>query len=137
MKKTSNKYRSGLEKDIAAYLYKTKTAFTYEKDKLQYTVPATKRTYIPDFKIITKSGKEIFIEGKGIWVYDDRLKHLFIRNQYPHLDIRFVFSNSKSKIRKGSKTTYADICNGGGRGVFKGVVWKYSDKKIPKDWLEE
>lgn len=132
-----NRYRSGLEQDIAKYLRNNKVPFTYEVEKLTYTVPSSKHTYTPDFCIITQSGKQIYIEGKGIWAYDDRYKHLLIRQQYPGLDIRFVFSNSRSKIRKGSKTTYRDICEGRGRGQFRGVTWQYSDKKIPKVWLEE
>lgn len=135
--KKNNKYRSGLEKEIAKQLDKNKVKFTYEQDQISYKVPYISRVYIPDFKIKTKSGKDIYIEGKGIWVYDDRYKHLLIRKQHPELDIRFVFTNSKNRIRKGSKTTYADICNGEGRGVFKGVTWKFSDKKVPKEWFDE
>lgn len=131
------KFRSKLESEIAKQLKSSKTTYYYELGKISYKVPAVQRVYIPDFEIVTKSGKTIIIEGKGLWVYDDRYKHLLIRQQRPELDIRFVFSNSKTKIRKGSKTTYADICNGKGRGVFKGVTWKYADKKIPKSWLEE
>lgn len=79
----------------------------------------------------------MYIETKGIWAYDDRYKHYLIRCQHPELDIRFVFTRSKSRISKGSKTTYRDICEGRGRGVFRGVTWKYADKTIPKEWLNE
>ena len=131
-------FRSGLEKEISKQLKRNNISFTYEKDKISFLVPETKKVYTPDFKIKTKnSGKIIFIEGKGIWVYEDRYKHLLLRQQYPNLDIRFVFTNAKNKIRKGSKTTYADICEGRGRGEFKGITWKYASKKIPKEWLEE
>lgn len=132
-----NRYRSGLEKEIAKQLTKLKTPYYYERGKIDYKVPAKNHKYTPDFEVVTKSGKKIIIEGKGIWVYADRYKHLLIRQQHPELDIRFVFSNSKSKIRKGSKTTYADICQGKGTREFKGVKWKYADKKIPKEWLDE
>jgi predicted nuclease of restriction endonuclease-like RecB superfamily len=130
------KYRSGIEKDVAKQLGLKKIKFTYEKVKIPYT-KITHHNYVPDFIIKTKSGKEIIIEVKGIWVFVDRYKHLLIRKQHPELDIRFVFTNSKNKIRKGSKCTYADICNGKGKGQFKDVTWKYSDKKIAKDWLLE
>ena len=40
----------------------------------------------------------------------------------------FVFHNSKNKIRKGSKTTYADWC------VKHG--FQFADKTIPSAWLE-
>jgi hypothetical protein len=132
-------YRSGLEDKVAAQLTKKKIPFKYEPldGKIVYQVPAKECTYTPDFYITTKSGKEIIIESKGIWDYDDRYKHLLIKQQYPHLDIRFVFSRSKSRIRKGSKTTYAEICEGNGRPPFKGVCWPYADKSIPNEWLLE
>jgi hypothetical protein len=33
----------------------------------------------------------------------------WVKDQHPALDIRFVFSNAKAKLRKGSPTTYADV----------------------------
>jgi hypothetical protein len=54
---------------------------------------------------------------------------LLIKDQHPTTDIRFVFQNSKNKIRKGSKTTYADWCKKNG--------FQYSDKTIPMSWLNE
>lgn len=131
------KFRSLLEKEIANQLKKQGNKYYYERGNIPYEIPKQTRKYIPDFEVKTESGKTIYIEGKGIWDYKDRFKHLLIRQQRPDLDIRFVFSNSKNKIRKGSKTTYADICNGLGRGMFKDIKWEYSDKKIPKSWLEE
>jgi len=132
-------FRSKLEQGVAEDLTKQDISFDFEPNwgKLGYIVPAKKCTYLPDFYIRTRTGKTIIIECKGIWVYEDRYKHLLIRKARPELDIRFVFSSSKNKIRKGSKTTYADICNGRGRGYFKKVTWQYADRKIPKEWLEE
>jgi hypothetical protein len=40
-----------------------------------------------------------------------------------------VFQNSKGKIRKGSKTTYADFCD------KNNIVW--ADKTIPTAWYNE
>ena len=59
----------------------------------------------------------------------DRRKHIQIKKQHPELDIRFVFENSKSKIRKGAKTSYADWCMKNG--------FRYYDRIIPEDWLKE
>ena len=139
MKTKKPPFRSKLEQTNAEHLDTLGIDYDFEPDwgKLKYTVPAKGHLYLPDFYVRTKSGKTIIVECKGIWVYEDRYKHLLLRQAHPHLDIRFVFSNSKSKIRKGSKTTYADICNGHGRGYFKGMTWKYSDRKIPQSWLEE
>jgi len=136
-KHLSSTYRSGLEDTNAKLLKKKGVEFTYESIKIPYTEPESQHTYCPDFVITTKSGKTIIIETKGIWAFKDRLKHLLVRQQHPDLDIRFVFTRSKSKIAKLSKTTYADICNGLGRGEFKGVTWCFADKTIPEDWINE
>ncbi len=131
--------RSGLEDKIEAQIKAVKIPYLYEPSdgKIPYVIPASNHKYTPDFYITTKSGKSIIIEAKGIWDSDDRKKHLLIRQQHPNLDIRFVFSRSKARIRKGSKTTYADICEGKGRAPFKDVTWKYADKLIPIEWMKE
>jgi hypothetical protein len=117
-------YRSGLEEAIAKDLKEAGVSFLYEDKKITYQVNQV-RTYTPDF--ILPNG--IIIETKGRFVVDDRMKHLMIREQYPHLDLRFVFSNSRNKIRKGSKTTYGDWCDKHG--------FLYADKRIPDEWLKQ
>ena len=95
----------------------------YETTKIKYVVPESLHTYTADFKL----PNGIIVETKGRFVVADRKKHLLIQQQYPNLDIRFVFSNSKTKISKGSKTSYADWCI---KNNFK-----YADKEIPQEWL--
>lgn len=124
-KQTSSPYRSGLEDNIAKQLERANIAYEYEKVKIKYVKPATKHTYTPDWKL----PNGILIESKGIFSVEDRQKHLLIQKQYPELDIRFVFSNSKTKIGKESKTSYADWCKKHG--------FLYADKLIPDKWLRE
>ena len=131
-------YRSKLEALVAEQLDLNNIEYTYEdtNTKIKYVKPAINRSYLPDFLIRSKSGKHIYVEAKGIWDYNDRYKHLLIRQQHPEYDIRFVFQRAKQRIRKGSKTTYRDICEGHGRGIFKGVTWHYSDNGIiPREWF--
>ena len=116
-------YRSGLEDKVAKALEAEGIDPQYEAYKIKYKVPERIATYTPDFKL--PSG--IFVETKGRFVVADRQKHLLIKAQQPELDIRFVFSNSKAKISKGSKTSYADWC------VKNGFI--FADKEIPKEWL--
>src|SRR3546814_11492433 len=71
----------------------------------------------------------LIVDTKAIFDVDDRRKHELIKAQHPGLDIRFVFSRSKSPISKGSKTTYADWC--AKRGI------PFADKLVPQDWAEE
>ena len=119
-----NGYRSGLEEVVDSILKQRNIDGEYEKHKIKYTIPATDHTYTPDFRL----PNGIFVETKGRFVVEDRKKHVLIRKQHPELDIRFVFQNSKNKIRKGSPTTYADWC------VKHGFI--YADKTIPQEWLD-
>lgn len=119
-----NGYRSGLEEIVDNTLKQRNIDGEYEKHKIKYIVPATDHTYTPDFRL----PNGIFVETKGRFVIEDRKKHVLIRKQHPELDIRFVFQNSKNKIRKGSPTTYADWC------VKHGFI--YADKTIPQEWLD-
>jgi hypothetical protein len=118
-----NGYRSGLEDVISKDLKDRGVDFGYETVKINWKLVENK-TYTPDF--ILPNG--IIIESKGRFVPDDRKKHLKVREQNPDLDIRFVFSNSKNKIRKGSKTTYAMWCE---KNNFL-----YADKRIPDEWIK-
>jgi hypothetical protein len=97
--------------------------FKYESTILQYVKPITKHRYTPDITL----DNGILVEIKGYFTSSDRKKHLLVKEQYPDLDIRFVFGNSKNKLNKNSKTTYADWCE-------KNNI-KYADKTIPRDWV--
>ena len=119
-----NGYRSGLEDKIATYLKDNKIKFLYEKVKIEWEDLAYS-TYTPDF--ILPNG--IIIETKGIFTVSDRRKHLCIQKQHSNLDIRFVFTNSNRKLRKGAKSSYAEWC-------LK-YDFKYYDRIIPEDWLKE
>jgi len=118
-------FRSGLEEQVAAQLKAVGITFDYESVALRYTKPARDAKYTPDF--ILPNG--IIIETKGRFLVEDRQKHLILKDQHPGLDIRFVFSNSNTKISKNSKTSYAAWCQKYG--------FTYADKFIPKGWLEE
>lgn len=118
-------FRSGLEEQIADELTSKGVGFTYEETTLEYTKPARRCKYTPDFEL--QNG--IIIESKGRFVTADRQKMILIKEQYPDLDIRFVFSNSKSKISKRSSTTYADWCRKNG--------FPFADKRIPDEWIKE
>lgn len=118
------RYRSGLEQRTAAWLTLRKIKFKYEEVRLAYAVSEV-RHYTPDFQL----PNGIFIETKGRFLPSDRKKHLLIKEQHPDLDIRFVFSNPNAKIRKGSKTSYADWCNKHG--------FLYAKEVIPVEWIKE
>ncbi len=118
-------YRSGLEDDVAAQLRNAGIDAEYEPEKIAYDQPQKHRTYTPDFRL----PNGIYIETKGRFVTADRQKHLLVKEQHTSMDLRFVFSNSRGRLSKLSKTTYGDWCHKHG--------FKYADKTIPLAWLHE
>ena len=118
-------FKSGLEETISQQIESQGIKVEYETEKVPYIIPASNHTYSPDFKL----PNGIRVETKGRFVAADRKKHQLVKEQNPNLDIRFVFSNSKNKISKNSKTTYADWCEKNG--------YKYADKIIPIEWFLE
>lgn len=118
-------FRSGLEDQVSDQLASLGVPVEYESFKIEYVKPSKPSKYTPDFRL----PNGIIIETKGRFVTADRQKHLLVKEQHPHLDIRFVFSNSRSRISKQSKTTYAMWCEKHG--------FLYADKLIPKEWIKE
>lgn len=118
-------YRSGLEAAIAAALTTASIPFEFEAVKVPFEQPAKSRTYTPDF--VLPNG--IVIETKGMFTVEDRQKHVWVKEQHPNLDIRFVFSNANGKLRKGSPTTYSDWAANNG--------FQWAHKQIPNSWLTE
>lgn len=119
-------YRSGLEVALAKQLEAAAIPFDYEKLTIPWVPKPKKRRYTPDY-VLLKNG--IIVESKGRFITADRSKHKEVKEQHPDLDIRFVFSSSKTRISKQSQTTYAMWC------VTHG--FQYADKVIPAAWLRE
>lgn len=122
-------FRSGLEDTVNDMLKEHNKLFSYESEKISYIQPQTKHNYTPDFVLNKMDGNKMYIETKGRWVKTDRLKFDLIFEQYPDIDIRFVFQNPNAKLYKGSKTTYAQYCDKKG--------WRWAKKEIPEEWLKE
>ena len=121
--KLSHGFRSRFEFEFAQYLAKSKIKYEYEKDKFRYIVPI--KSYTPDFYLMDYG---FYLELKGNLDVTDRVKHLLVKEQNSSLDVRFIFPNSKKKIYKGSKTTYAAWCDRHG--------FLYADDRIPDIWLK-
>ena len=119
-------YRSGLEDKVCGALEDAGVPYSYEEFKITYEVPARLAKYMPDIRLLRNG---IIVETKGQFVTADRQKHKLIKEQHPELDIRFVFSNSRTRISKQSKTTYAMWCETHG--------FLYADRSIPQSWIDE
>lgn len=115
-------FRSGLEEKVAADLDSRGVPYTFEEDKIGYTVD---HTYTPDFKL----PNGIYIETKGYFAPSDRGKHLAVKKQHPDLDVRFVFQNPNTRLSSRSKTTYAGWCDKHG--------FKYAKGFVPEEWIRE
>lgn len=118
--------RSGLEVTVHSHLVESGDEFKEEKEiaAIEYT-SRKKKKYHPDFQL----ANGIIIETKGWFRPADREKHLCIKYQRPELDIRFIFTNPKAKLGKGSTTTYGMWCEKFGFKFAKGLV--------PKEWIVE
>lgn len=130
----TSKFKSKLEEEFNNFLTKKKIKFGYEDFKISYLKPEKASKYTPDFICPTNNNLRIIFETKGQFLTSDRRKHLQIKEQYPNLDIRFVFSNSKNKIGKKSKTTYAKWCELKG---FKFHCIQSTGKFLPDEWVTE
>lgn len=117
------RFRSKFEISVAKSLADRGIKFEYESEKIVF-VPKP-RTYTPDFYL---PHNNIYIEAKGHLDKGDRVKMVLVKEQNPHLDIRFVFLNARNKIYKGSKTTYGDWATRHG--------FEWSERSIPEEWLK-
>jgi len=122
-------FRSGLEERVAASFADAGYSFTFEEKTIEFTQPAKKRKYTPDFVLNKLDGGEMVVETKGRFVQQDRLKIEMVLKEHPDLDLRILFSNAKAKLSKTSKTTYGDWCD------KRGIKWAH--KEMPESWTNE
>lgn len=116
------KFRSKFEETVYNDVETRGLAVAYEPFALPYLV---KGNYYPDF--VLDNG--IIVEAKGYFDSRARAKMIAVKKHNPDLDIRFLFMNSRIKVRKGSKFTYADWCAKYG--------FPFADGLIPQQWFEE
>ena len=120
-KKTTSKFKSGLEEQVAKLLEGLGVTYEYESCKDPYTI---QHHYHPDFIL----PNHVHLETKGYWSAPDRRKIAAVKRDNPELDLRMVFQSPYNKISKGSKTTYAKWCE------KHDIPWTHFHD-IPIDWL--
>lgn len=126
-----NKYRNKFEADTGKYLKAKKVKFEYETEKLEYTITAN---YIPDFILVTKGGRKIYVETKGNGRSFDgpsRRKLIAVKRDHPDKEIKLVFYTDGviGPTRKdGTRMRQSDWAIKYG--------FDYSIKTIPEKWLE-
>lgn len=126
-KKKQKTPRNKSEKNFLRELRKNKTRgskITYESQRIPYQTP---HNYVPDFVIEFPSDGHIrYIEYKGYFRPQDRVKMRYVLRQNPDLDIRMYFPKDQ-KVYKNGKMMYSDWC--------KKYGCKYAIGKFPKSWL--
>lgn len=131
-----HKFRSKFESSIAKQLEELGVKYEYEEVELRYdskvhngrcascgsSAVSSTRSYLTDFYL---PELDVYIEVKGRFTSTDRTKMRLVIEQ-TGLDIRMLFMQN-NKLRKGSKTTYAEWCD------KKSI--NYAFKNIPKEWV--
>lgn len=120
--KPAKGFRSKFEAQLADWLEQHNLLYEYEPCHLKYTVPSVERKYTPDWRV-----NNTFIETKGLFKYEDMRKMLLLKEQYPDTPFLIIFQNAKTKIRKGSPTTYGMWAEKNG---FKWTDWKSLTKEF-------
>ncbi len=125
LKYKGTEYKSGWEVTIAKQMHKMGLEHRYEPMKMLYQVPSFKKRYTPDFSI---GGMPFILETKGKFTAEMRAKHLLLKEQHPHIEVRFLFMRD-NKIHKKSPNRYSDWCEKNG--------FAYAVGAFPREWLEE
>lgn len=100
---SERKRRSRLELRFEDILLANKAEYEYEVTKIPYIVPESKHNYTVDWTLLNG----LLIETKGyLSDHQERYKYVLIKQQYPDLDLRFVFDNP-NKLCGGTKYTHA------------------------------
>lgn len=126
--------RNSFEKEVEKRLKKVSTGFKYESLYVPYTIQSN---YLADF-----NKGNIIIEVKGQFDQDDRRAMLAVKNQNPHLDIRFVFQkdNYISKQSKSLKEKKKKLLTSKGKGgkLTKDEKEKLNSKRLKySDWCKK
>lgn len=136
------KYRSGLEAKVAAYLKKQGIRYEYEPHKISFQkqVPngfcsdcggdsvRTPHTYLPDF-FLPDFG--FYIEVKGKFTPDGRNKIRAILECHPDLDLRMLFQRD-NWLSKKHHMKYSDWCN------RNDILFHISSLgEVPEEWINK
>lgn len=124
MNKKTNNLKGGFEPQIEKMLKSVSAEFNieykYEPDKFTVHIPTT---YIPDFRVDTKSGP-LYIECKGYFRPESMQKVKAFKQCNPEVRFHIIFDKNNS-VYKGSKIKYGDWCD------KLGISW--SVRSLPKE----
>lgn len=100
---SEKKRRSKLELKFEEIIKDFQAEYDYEVTKISYTVPESNHIYTVDWTLING----LLVETKGyLSDHKERYKYVLLKQQYPEMDLRFVFDNP-NKLCGGTKMTHA------------------------------
>jgi predicted nuclease of restriction endonuclease-like RecB superfamily len=116
-KRTKDGFRSLFEREVSKQLKRhRRVKVSYESHSISYSIP---RVYHPDFVVTLPNGHTIYVEAKGYFRQEDKVKMKCVKLCNPTLDIRMIFPRKNKK----------DIAWCTKMGI------PYAVGSIPKDWL--
>lgn len=108
-KKTKYKginFKSAYEAQVAMYLDEIGAEWAYEPETYSFIPP--KSHYTPDFKVKYKDGTEEYLEVKGYFDPQAKMKMQCIKEQYPDMPITLHFMKPYTRLSAKSPLTYLD-----------------------------
>lgn len=125
---SERKRRSKLELKFEDILIANETEYEYEVTVIPYIVPESKHKYTVDWTLLNGT----LVETKGyLSDHQERNKYVLLKQQYPDLDLRFVFDNP-NKLCGGTKYTHAKWAD------KHNIPWcGIKDTDIIKQWIHE
>ena len=124
----NSKRRSKLEERFELILQEYDVNYSYEVTKIPYVVPESKHNYTVDWTLVNG----MLLETKGFLAdHKERYKYVLIKEQYPDLDLRFVFDNP-NKLCGGTKMTH-----GAWATKFGFKYCGIKDTEQLRSWLKE
>jgi len=125
---SERKRRSKLELKFEDILLDNNAEYEYESTVISYIIPESNHKYTVDWTLLNGP----LIETKGyLSDHQERTKYVLLKQQYPELDLRFVFDNP-NKLCGGTKYTHAKWADKWG---FKYCSIK--DVDVIKSWIHE
>lgn len=100
----------------------------YQPKRFYVDIPTS---YVPD--ILLPNG--IYVEVKGFLRVKDRIKYVKFKEQFPEIDLRFVFYDCESSYQgavKRKDKTKPSLAEWAERYGFI-----YADKRVPTSWFGE
>lgn len=141
-------FSSMFEMQFSEYLKKFSISYEYETEKFVWGKKpvlgecrdcggenvATYRTYRPDFILEKLDGTKMYIELKGKFTPENRTKMREIKKTYPDIDLRIIFQQSKNKLTKGAKKTYAQWAT---NKNYPYICCNNGPAFLPDEWIKE